>query len=211
MTKYILTLLTLGSLFFSSKAQIAVQLKFDSNNIIYRGFDNILSISGPSSLSENDYELTCSNCTVRKTTRIGGLPENTVCIHTKGPGNAILEIEMNDGTVNEFVFRISNLPVAELLINGIESGGSLNQIAGSEDWILSIGYPKGVSLAVESNLVSWECAINEQFYASMSNELTPELISAIREADIGTELNFVYVDIDPRSGIMRKKSATFRI
>ena len=210
MKKYILSLVALISL-FNLQAQVGVELKYDSNNIIYRGFDNVLTITSPSALSEDDYELTCTNCTVRKNTRTGGLPENTVSVHTKGPGNAILEVKMNDGTVNEFTFRISNLPVAELLINGIESGGSLNQIAGSEDWILSIGYPEGVSLIAESNLVSWECTLNDQFYASMSNELTPELIKAIREAAVGTELNFVYVDIDPRSGIMRKKSASFRI
>ena len=210
MKKYILSLTALLTV-FSSLSQVSIKIKDDPTNIVYRGFNNILTISSSPSFSEDDYTLSCSNCSIQKTAGTDELPENVINLKTKGVGNAILTIEMKDGPVQEFIFRTKNLPVADLLINGIQNGGTLSETFGSEQWLLAIGYPPGIGLTIDADIISWECDFKVKHFASMSNELTSELVDAIRNSAIGEEITFFYVDLDNRSGIRRKKTASFRI
>ena len=184
-----------------------------STERIYRGFENTIVISFEGLLSENDYHLSCTECSVSKINRKGdSLPPNTYNLTpNKARYTDLLMISKNgDTTIHQF--KISNLPDPELLLNEIKSGETLNPIMNESKWVLSAKYPAEISLVSIYGIISWECSIDGVLLsAALSNDIPEELKQKIRSLPAGSKVTFTAVVVGEQDGISRRKAGTFLV
>lgn len=209
-TTLLFTTLLLG---FWCSGQNIRNLNDISTEMIYRGFENTIVIFPEGLLSENDYTLACSECSVSKINKKGNsLPPNTfILIPNKARSTELLIISKNgDTTIRQF--KISNLPDPELFLNEIKSGESLDPILNTSKWVLSAKFPAEISLVSVYEIKSWECSADSfVLSAAASNAIPNELIDKIRSLPSGSKVTFTAIVIGERDGISRKKAGVFLV
>jgi hypothetical protein len=198
---------------FWCSGQTIRNLNDSSTETIYRGFENTIVISKGVPLTENDYILACSECSVSKINHKGdSLPPNTFILTPNKTRYTDLLIVGKNGDTTIHQFKISNLPDPELYLDEIKSGETLLPILNESKWILSAKYPPGISLVSIYEIISWECAVDGVLLsAALSNDIPEELINKINSLSSGSEVTFKSVVLSEQDGIRRLKTGIFPV
>lgn len=177
--------------------------------ILFRGLENYVVVK-PKVGDTNTYVLRSDECAILKRTMQGmDLPPGSFCVRPEKIGFAHIYLCDVDNLVEPLQtleYKVSNLPVPEIFIDDVLSGGEINKIPAT----IAVKYRSEIPLRNEFVLMNWEFSMDGKFYKGSGEKLTKEFMDQWSKMNKGTSIAVVVTYRSP-DGISRKMAGVFQI
>ncbi len=152
----------------------------DQNNVLYRGYDNRVTI-GQAGTNAKDFKLEAINCQVAEVT---GQKNTYIVKASSAARTAQINYVSNGKTIDSTVFVIKSLPSPVFYWGNNEIGSDISNAPQ-----LQIKYPSGVAIDASFTIVQWECMIGEMNFKGSGSVLSQKIMDVTKALPVGGTVN----------------------
>ena len=180
------------------------------DNILYRGYKNLVEINAEKK-EGSSYYLLGTNCHITNMGSPGNkLPENQYIIKP-GKGNSanislVHNVNGKTTVVTKYEYTFANLPVPKIHIDNQPSGSAIKRDA----VLIEVKYSENAGLDFKFEVSDWTMLINGEIYTGNNYMITEQVKAALKEVPSGTNID-ITLTVKGEDKVARKIGAQFTV
>lgn len=191
--------------------EIFTNLQDSRDDLLYRGFKNILRFNHATNFSLDQYTLKCEGCKIRKIADNDTLKPHHFALLPSGAKTASILITAPGEEPINWSFNVQNLPVPEIHFNGKKSGEPIDLNTLDSSSKVTIEYVKEITLKAEFAILKWQLYYPEIKTPAhgMGSEIDSKTLEQIKRLPAGTTFSFICTVVGLNDNIRRQIAGAF--